>query len=140
MRPGLRSGNTLEQAAADFANGSPKSVSSVKPPPSVFVVLLLVFFICFLLRQNTPPDGGYFLSIDPSDVFHQNSDNETDHVNVERSPENVSLINPFLFRDGCSHTCLFVWFRCERAHNLTAMSLLTGIQLCVCLRRGKITG
>ena len=30
------------------------------------------------LQQNTPPDGDYFSSIDPS--FGQNSDNDTDHV------------------------------------------------------------
>ena len=84
MRAGLRSGNNaLEQAAADFANGSPTRVSSVKSPPSQFLSFS-DFVFCFPLRQNTP--GTYFASIDPSDV--------------ERSPENVSLINPFLFRDG----------------------------------------
>ena len=47
----------------------------------------------YLSWQNTPPDGGYFSSIDPSDVFCQNSDNNTDHVDVELSPKNVSLID-----------------------------------------------
>ena len=32
------------------------------------------------MQQNTPPDDGYFSNIDPSNIFGQNSDNNTDHV------------------------------------------------------------
>ena len=34
----------------------------------------------FLLQQNTPPDGGYFVNIEPSYFFGQDSDNNADQV------------------------------------------------------------